>query len=526
MMPVLFVSAALAGAVPVPTGAADGAFKARRVAMLIGVQDYADPALQGLQYAEKDARDLGAVLGSPDVGGFDRVFVISGRAATSREQLLRSIQVATADLQRDDTFLLYLSGHGTLAIDPVEGRQLYFLPSDGKLDAPHTTGLAVADVEAMLHALPARRRALILDTCHNGRSGSRSALSTPTQQLLSGFRGEPPAPRAGLDVSESEARLYAAQYWQPAMEDRTLENGVYTHFLIDALTTSRNASDLDGDGLVDVMEAHQHARDATMAWTGGLQIPRAEYRIVGREEIFLSGARSLRASAERALLAAVDSVLSRARLFVNGTARGELPGLYAVEPGVQDLEVQTADGRTLVKQRVRVQAGETYPLEALLRRRQSTLGLLVGGGAHLGNDALLPFGGGAAVVWANPVRLDGPWRTEAHLSADFGAGIAPGESVEQTSGTIGLGIGIGPTFGPGWVAVTADIRDNWRTSEFGAQADLGGAAGLAIGLDLPVSERLSVSTRVEGWGGLEPVYGELAPSFGGALRVGLASSLR
>lgn len=526
MMPLLLVSGALAGVVSVATGAADPAFKSRRVAVLVGVQDYADPELQSLQFPEKDARDLGAVLGSPDVGGFDRVFVISGRAATSREQLLRSLQVATADLQRDDTFLLYLSGHGTLAIDPVEGSQLFFLPSDGRLESPQTTGLAVADVEAMLHDLPARRRALILDTCHNGRSGSRSAVSSPTQQLLSGFRGEPPAPRAALDVSESEARLYAAQFWQPAMEDSTLKNGVYTHFLIDALTTSRSAADLDGDGLVDVMEAHQHARDATMAWTGGLQIPRAEYRIVGREEIFLSGARSLRATAERALLAAVDSVLSRARLLVNGTARGELPGLYAVEPGVQEVEVQTSDGRTLLKERVRVVAGQTLPLESLMRRRQSTIGVLAGGGVHLGNDALLPFGGGAAVVWANPVRLDGPWRTELHVSADFGAGVAAGESVDQTSGTLAAGVGGGPAFGPGWLAVTADVRDNWRTSEFGSQADAGGAAGLALGVDVPVSDSLSLSTRLDGWGGIEPIYGELGPVWGASLRVGMASSLR
>ncbi len=526
MMPLLFTSAALAGVVNVPGGVAEEAYKPRRVAVLVGVQDYVDPSLQGLKFPEKDARDLGAVLGSPDVGGFDRVFVISGKAATTREQLLRSVSVATADLQRDDTFLLYLSGHGTLAIDPVEGSQLFFLPSDSRLDAPQQTGLAVADVEALLHNLPARRRALILDTCHNGRSGSRSAVSTPTQQLLSGFRGEPPAPRAALDVSESEARLYAAQYWQPAMEDPQLQNGVYTHFLIDALTASRSTADLDQDGLVDVMEAHQHARDATMAWTGGLQIPRAEYRIVGREEIFLSGASRVRTAAERAVVAAVDSLLSRARLFVNGTARGELPGLYAVEPGVQELEVQTADGRTLLKERVRVSAGQTLPLEGLLRRKEASLALLGGGGVHVGNDALLPFGAGAAVVWANPLRFRGPWRTEIHASLDVGSGVAPGESVTQTSGTAGVGVGVGPVFGPGWLAVTADVRDNWRASEFGTQADLGAAGGLAVGVDLPVTDSLSASARLDGWVGAEPVYGQLGAVGGGSLRVGLASTFR
>ena len=253
-------SSVFAGAVAVAPPSAE-VYAPRRVAVLIGVQDYTDPALVGLKFPAKDAKDLGAVLLAPDVGAFDRVFVIDGYDSTTRDGLFRAIAVATADLQRDDTFVLYLAGHGTLEIDPIEGSELYLLPSDGRLDSARQTGISVAEIESLVHDLPARRRVLILDTCHNGRAGSRSAVATPTRQLIDGFRGEPPAPRTIRDVSESEARLYAAQFWQPAMEDSELQNGVYTHFLIDALTKSRGSSDLDKDGLVDVAEAHEFARD-------------------------------------------------------------------------------------------------------------------------------------------------------------------------------------------------------------------------------------------------------------------------
>lgn len=527
MIALILASTAWAGAVAVaPNTGSNAAYAPRRVAVLVGVQDYTDPALQGLKFPEKDARDLGTVLGSADVGGFDRVFVISGHEATTRDGLLRSIAVATADLQRDDTFVLYMSGHGTLAIDPVEGSQLYFLPSDGRLEAPETTGLAVEDVEALVHDLPARRRVLILDTCHNGRAGSRSAVSEPTAQLLSGFRGEPPAPRGGRDVAESEARLYAAQYWQPAMEDKELQNGVYTHFLIDSLTAARGRADLDQDGLVDVMEAHQYARDRTMSWTGGLQIPRAEFRIVGREEIFLGGAESLRNTAERALIAAVDAVLARAKLFVNGTARGELPGVYAVDPGLQTVEVQAADGRTLFKERVSVSAGQTLPIEAMLRQKQPSLAMLGGVAYHGGNEAILPFGGSVEAVWANPVRISGPWRSEVHASMDMARGVSPAENVDQTSGLVSVGVGFGPSSGPAWAALTADVHDVWRTSAYGAQAELGAAGGLALGLDVPLESRLTLAMRVEGWAGTEPVYLEPTLTYGGGLRVGLGAPLK
>ena len=107
MTALLLAGLAWAGAVAVtPNAGSNAAYAPRRVAVLVGVQDYSDPSLQGLKFPEKDARDLGAVLGSADVGGFDRVFVISGHEATTRDGLLRSIAVATADLQRDDTFVL------------------------------------------------------------------------------------------------------------------------------------------------------------------------------------------------------------------------------------------------------------------------------------------------------------------------------------------------------------------------------------------------------------------------------------
>ena len=90
---------ALAGLV---TGGAEGldeAWRPRRVAVVVGVQDYADPALQGLRFPAKDARDLGAVLADPDVGGFDRVVVVDGGPATTRagSEATRRSRSATAN---------------------------------------------------------------------------------------------------------------------------------------------------------------------------------------------------------------------------------------------------------------------------------------------------------------------------------------------------------------------------------------------------------------------------------------------
>lgn len=54
------------------------AFAPRRVALLVGVDDYDDPTLGSLRFAAKDAEGLRAVLADPPLGGF------SVRALTTR----------------------------------------------------------------------------------------------------------------------------------------------------------------------------------------------------------------------------------------------------------------------------------------------------------------------------------------------------------------------------------------------------------------------------------------------------------
>jgi len=391
----------------------DGVYQPRRVALLVGVDHYTDPDLPPLRFSAKDASDLGDALGSEAIGNFDRVWVLTAPEETTYEGIARALDIATADLQRDDTFLLYLSGHGTLTLDPLEGTRLWFLPSDSSLAEARETGIAVAALEERVAEVPARRRVLVMDTCHNGRE--KSSLDGATARLLEGLRGDPPPPRTLREVSESEARLYAAQYHQPALEDPNLENGVYTHFLLEALTEP-DRSDLNGDGLVDVAEAHDWAQDHTVTYTGGMQVPRAEYRIVGREEIFLSGDPRARSDAERALLAATDALLAGARVLVDGVPRGVLPDVVPIEPGRHTIELQDARGRTLLQQGLTVSAGETLMAEDLLRGASSGIELSVGGVLRQSGSSLHTFSPQLELTWLDPLR--GAWiTTDLHLRA-------------------------------------------------------------------------------------------------------------
>jgi len=421
----------------------DAAYTPQRVAMVVGVDSYGDPELPSLRFAAKDATDLAEVLEDPSYGQFDRVWVLTGAEATTGRAIREALELATAELQRDDTFLLYLSGHGTLTLDGVEGTRLWFLPSDGELQSARDTGVAVTWLEEQVARVAARRRVLILDTCHNGRE--KSSLGAGTERLLAGMRGDPPPPRALREVSESEARLYAAQYYQPALEDPDLGNGVYTHFLLRALTDDAADADLSGDGLVDVAEAHDWARDRTIGYTGGIQVPRAEYRIVGREEIFLAGRPGARAAAERALLAATDALIDGAQVLIDGVPRGVLPDVVPLEPGRHRVEIQDARGRTLARQPVRVVAGETVMADSLLWQSRPGVELIAAGLTRRGETAGMHAAAGELELgWVDPLR--GPWwlASDLHIRGSLGAGELDEEpGVEMITGVVSAGGGAG-----------------------------------------------------------------------------------
>ncbi len=302
MSPLLLVLPCMAGTPrgvltdePTPGGLDEA--HARRVALVVGIDEYEDPEVGSLRFAAKDAQDMARVLSEPRLGGFDNVIPLAGIPVT-RDSFWNAFDSATAHLQPGDSFTLFFAGHGTLELTP-EGTRLYVLPTDGHLDAPAATGIALVELEEALASLPAQRRVMIIDACHSATEDGRSVLSRQTRETLGNLRGPAPAPVVRA-AGRSEVRLYSADYRQPAIEDPGLQNGVYTHFLVRAL---EGAGDLDGDGLVEVLEAHQWATDHTLEHTSGLQVPRYQARGAGRDAIFLAGERTMREQAEARLTA-------------------------------------------------------------------------------------------------------------------------------------------------------------------------------------------------------------------------------
>src|SRR5205814_6468465 len=132
-----------------------------------------------------------------------------------------------------------------------------------------TTALSMDKLEGGFKQLASRRRLLVLATCHSGSGKSLLPREVEAElaTLKAGFYAPP------LEEASRAAVVLSASDWgETAREDESLENDIYTHFLIEALAQG----DRNLDGAVTATEAHDWARRRTYAFTGGRQRPSAE----------------------------------------------------------------------------------------------------------------------------------------------------------------------------------------------------------------------------------------------------------
>jgi hypothetical protein len=146
---------------------------ARRVALLVAIDDYEDPALR-LRTAGRGAEGLRRTL--EQRYGFDEVRVLTDREAT-REGVLSAL-ASLRDLSPDDALMVFWAGHGA-TVTTDEGEQLgYLVPWDGALsgDRALVANLSMAELRSVLgRVIPARHKLLVVDACYGGLLTVREA---------------------------------------------------------------------------------------------------------------------------------------------------------------------------------------------------------------------------------------------------------------------------------------------------------------------------------------------------------------
>lgn len=270
-----------------------------------GVSKYKDERLD-LEFAHKDAHDLGRVLGSAK-REFDRVEVktfqneeVGPEAFVRAKAFLESAGV-------DDTVVVFIAGHGVHAGDR-EGTYYYVVHAT-EVNRLAETAVNFDVVEGLVQGIRARRRLVLLDTCESGElddeRDARSALPTGgarglRSRAIRGLRVDPgggtahgaktgPAPTTApnlrrsylsqrdryvySDVSRRSGAivLASAQGTESSYESQDTQNGFFTYELIASLSAS--SADVDRDGWLNTRELRDSVTRAVSQRSAGRQNP-------------------------------------------------------------------------------------------------------------------------------------------------------------------------------------------------------------------------------------------------------------
>lgn len=249
----------------------------KRYVLAVGVSNYAVPELK-LDYAAKDAEDLARSL--------------SG----ARQKLLRDSEVTAESMQQaadffadagvDDEAIVFLAGHGFL-----DAQDNYWFGSyDIDPQDPTRKGVPWSSIESLFAKTKARKRWLLVDTCHSGsvdRDEAIAQANLPSGIVARGLRIKPVqenAPQAAaankkylgdlfsdVGLGTGATVLASASGVQLAQESAEYRNGLFTYAVLEALKDQ--SLDTNRSGSIELSEVRDGVVEMVRIKSQGLQTP-------------------------------------------------------------------------------------------------------------------------------------------------------------------------------------------------------------------------------------------------------------
>lgn len=264
--------------------------------LVVGVSEYADPRRK-LNYAAKDANDVAKFFESkqPRFGKVE-VHRLLNQDATKEKIIGEREFLMRAGVE--DEVVIFLAGHGLLDRD----LNYYFGTHAVDFQNPTEKGLRYEDLESLLDKLQARKKLLLMDTCHAGevdKENVRLAAPLPPAAEDSALAEDKKSVvKRGVEVNDLSGQsnlglrnsfellselftdlrgssgaqvIAAASGVEVAYERGTLKNGVFTFALLEALNSE--SADLNADGKLQVFELRDYVNRRVTKLTDGVQTP-------------------------------------------------------------------------------------------------------------------------------------------------------------------------------------------------------------------------------------------------------------
>jgi len=264
-----------------------------KYALVIGISDY--QLIGDLNYCDDDARDFANYFSQK--GFCDVMTLIDSRATKFAIQNAITGWLAS-EVDSNDLVVITFSGHGGNDLpdtdgDEIDGFDEYICPYDTNIgDA--TSVISDDEFDLYLDTLKSMNIVVILDSCHSGGMAGApgftpkgvSAMTGDTAAFAPQFGGQNDCSFASDIFGNGRLILMSCQATQVCWDVPALQNGLFTYYLIQGLTTI--AADINVNGRISFEEGFLYADPLVNTYSNNVigvnQDPQIDDRITGEVE--------------------------------------------------------------------------------------------------------------------------------------------------------------------------------------------------------------------------------------------------
>jgi formylglycine-generating enzyme required for sulfatase activity/uncharacterized caspase-like protein len=207
----------------------------RRHALLIGVSEFTDRRLKGLNAPINDVTKLQGILRDSSRGRFDSVELSPNENYLEMRDRLSRFYHGRAP---EDLLLLYYSGHGILG----QGNRLFLATAGSDLDTPRDRSISSREIREFIRDSRAQQQIVVLDCCHSGAFADHSKAGAPPPAVTSETFS---SGGTGLYVlTAADALEYAWDGAELRLGDQAANKlSLFTSWLVEGLETGEAAPD-------------------------------------------------------------------------------------------------------------------------------------------------------------------------------------------------------------------------------------------------------------------------------------------
>ncbi|MGZ3303084.1 MAG: SUMF1/EgtB/PvdO family nonheme iron enzyme [Isosphaeraceae bacterium] len=232
---------------PVPAQEPAASAPTRRVALLVGINEYRKRGFIDLKWAENDVAEMEQELRRL---GFDKVVVMKGSSEgelrPTKENIEAQLKGLLADVGKDDIVLVMLSGHGQelkVKLRAPDGSEVerddgFYCPVNAVMNEPDTM-VSLSFLTDDLLVKWGGKNLVLLDACRDG------VVDVDKRVRARGVQGRV------VSLPEGTAILFSCASGQTSLERDELHHGVFAYSVLEMLRAEAASGVITWSALVD-----------------------------------------------------------------------------------------------------------------------------------------------------------------------------------------------------------------------------------------------------------------------------------